>query len=270
MYATTETARMADLVLPAAGWGEKEGTFINSERRIGVIRKVRKAPGEALSDFNIFKLVAHYWGCGEMFDRWETPANVFRILKQCSEGQPCDITGIDDYQQIAHAGGIQWPVTAVCVDIDQERRLFEDGRFFHPNGRARFLFENSKPIPEHTNDRYRFVLLTGRGTASQWHTQTRTRQSAVLRKLYPEKFFAEINPHDAADLGIEPNVHVIVESQRGRVRARAFLTHSVQRGHVFLPMHYESVNQLTFGAFDPYSGQPAYKACAVRVAKDQH
>src|SRR5690606_14171620 len=109
---TSETARLADLVLPAAGWGEKEGTLINSERRIGVISKVRPAPGQALSDFSIFQLVARYWGCGEMLAEWESPEQVFQILKRCSAGQPCDISGIEGYRQIAAAGGIQWPFPA--------------------------------------------------------------------------------------------------------------------------------------------------------------
>lgn len=291
MYASTETARMAHLLLPAAGWGEKEGTFINSERRIGVLKKVRRAPGAALADFAIFQLIAHEWGCGEMFAGWDSPAAVFQILKQCSAGQPCDITGIEDYRMLEACGGIQWPwpatnrplsashdpAVSACDDAlrsplnshlpSQERRLFEDGRFYHPDGRARFLFEDPHPLPERTNERYPFLLLTGRGTASQWHTQTRTRQSAVLRKLYPQRLFVEISPLDAAALGIRPNDLVVIESQRGRLRARAVLTHAVQRGQVFLPMHYEQVNQLTLSAFDPYSHQPAYKACAVQVMR---
>jgi predicted molibdopterin-dependent oxidoreductase YjgC len=86
MYATTETAERAHLVLPAAGWGEKEGTFINSERRIGVIKRVSRAPGEALADFYIFKLIAEAWGCGEMFRRWSTPEDVFRMLAEVTRG----------------------------------------------------------------------------------------------------------------------------------------------------------------------------------------
>lgn len=269
MYATTETARMADLVLPAAGWGEKTGTFINSERRIGLLKKVHRAPGQALSDFAIFKLVADYWGCGSMFEAWKSPEAVFQILKKLSQDQPCDISGIEDYRAIDKAGGIQWPAPASspATGLAQERRLFEDGRFYHKDGRAKFLFENPQPIPERPTEKFPFTLLTGRGTASQWHTQTRTRQSAVLRKLYPERVFVEINPHDAARLGIKPNEQVVIESQRGRLRAAAFLTHAVQPGQVFVPMHYETVNQLTLGTFDPYSSQPAYKACAVRVGR---
>src|SRR5205807_5449091 len=93
MYATTETARYAHLVLPAAGWGEKDGTFINSERRIGLVKRVARAPGQALADFAIFKLVAHYWGCAELFARWSSPEAVFQLMKEVSRGQPCDITG---------------------------------------------------------------------------------------------------------------------------------------------------------------------------------
>ena len=111
MFHTTETAEYADLVLPAAAWGEKDGTFINSERRIGLVKKVAKAPGEALADFSIFKLVAHYWGCGDMFSEWDSPESVFQILKRVSKDQPCDITGIRDYRMIDDRGGIQWPWT---------------------------------------------------------------------------------------------------------------------------------------------------------------
>ena len=112
MYSSTETAALADLLLPAAGWGEKEGTFINSERRVGLIKKVRRAPGQALSDFHIFTLAAHYYGCGELFTEWESPEAVFQILKRLSAGQPCDISGIADYHALDLSGGVQWPYPA--------------------------------------------------------------------------------------------------------------------------------------------------------------
>lgn len=281
MYHTTETAKMADLVLPAAGWGEKEGTFINSERRIGLLKKVAKAPGQALADLQIFRLVAHYWGCGELFERWKEPEDVFQSLKELSRGQPCDITGIRDYGMLDREGGIQWPiadsVAAGCQPADKpandtqgcasprERRLFEDGRFYHDDGRAKFLFEQPCEMPEAPNDRYPYLLLTGRGSAAQWHTQTRTSKSAVLRTLYPKEAYVEINPADARRLRIKPNEYVIVESQRGRVKAKAFTTHSMRPGQVFMPMHYEHVNKLTHAHFDPYSRQPSYKDCAVLV-----
>ena len=267
MYATTETARMADLVLPAAGWGEKDGTFINSERRIGTIKRVARAPGQALADFSIFKLVAEYWGCGEMFRQWQSPAATFQILKRLSAGQPCDINGIDGYDMLDERGGIQWPCPAGESEAvpETERRLFEDGRYYHPDGRARFLYEDPRPLPEPPSDRFPLLLLTGRGSAAQWHTQTRTAKSAVLRKLYPAQVYVEVNPADARARGIVTSDAVQVESRRGRITATAFVTRSVQPGQVFVPMHYEETNRLTDAVFDPYSKQPSYKACAVEL-----
>ena len=281
MYFGTETAQRADLILPAAGWGEKVGTFINSERRIGLVKKVSRAPGQALSDFNIFKLIAQYWGCGKMFEKWSSPEAVFEILKRLSRDQPYDITGIRGYAMIDQAGGIQWPLpdsrdrTPELRDnlsqgsepfVAPERRLFEDGAFYHMDKRAKFLFEAPRGMPEVIDEVYPFLLLTGRGTSSQWHTQTRTGKSAVLRKLYPKQPYVEINPVDAKRLGIAPNERVGVASRRGQVIATAFITNSVQSGHLFMPMHYTVANELTFSAFDPYSRQPAYKACAVSVS----
>jgi assimilatory nitrate reductase catalytic subunit len=110
-------------------------------------------------------------------------------------------------------------------------------------------------------------LLTGRGSSSQWHTQTRTKRSAVLEKLSPSELYVELSPTDARSLGIKPDEDVTVTSQRASVRARAFVTSCVQPGQVFMPMHYEVMNRLTFAAFDPYSRQPAYKACAVMISR---
>lgn len=280
MYATTETARQAHLVLPAAGWGEKEGTFINSERRFGVIRRVRRPPGEALSDFNIVRLVAEAWGCAGLFREWNSPEAVFRILQRCSAGQPCDITGIEGYAQLEGEGGIQWPwardeglaptnAAPQAPDAEphppSERRLFADGRFFTPDGRARFHFEPPQPPPEPADGDYPFELLTGRGTSAQWHTQTRTGKSAILRQLHPAGVYAEIHPADAARLGVADDGRVRITSRRGALEAAVFLTTGVQPGQVFLPMHYPEVNRLTFPAFDPHSRQPAYKHCAVRI-----
>ncbi len=291
MYHNTETAQLADLVLPAAGWGEKEGTFINSERRFGTVRKVARAPGEALADFHIFKLIAEYWGCGEMFRNWDSPESVFQLLKQLSVGQPCDVSGIDDYEMLDRNGGIQWPFAKESPELGalngasslrnspgsppghpvagsaprSERRLFADGKFYHPDGRARFLCEAPRPLPEEPNQKYPFLLLTGRGSAAQWHTQTRTAKSAILRKLYAEELFVEINSQDATRLHIRSGDCVTVSSQRGRLRGRAVVTPTIQAGQVFIPMHYDSTNLLTNSSFDPYSHQPAYKSCAVNV-----
>ncbi len=281
MYGNTETAQIADLVLPAGGWGEKDGTFINSERRIGVTRKVRKAPGQALSDFNIFRLIAHHWGCADLFKEWRSPEAVFKILGRLSAGRPVDFTGIPDYKFIDDHGGLQWPFPAPKrtlestvlteaggrVEVKSERRLFEDGRFYHADGRARFLFDAPRPMPEPPDADYPFILLTGRGTSSQWHTQTRTGKSDVLRKLYPKCPYVEINPEDAYNLGIEPEDTVEVASRRGSVRVKAVALASLQPGQIFMPMHYPETNLLTHDSFDPHSKEPSYKACAVKIFK---
>lgn len=292
MYATTDTAHLAHLVLPAAGWGEKEGTFINSERRIGVIKKVARAPGQALADFNIFRLVAHYWGCGELFREWSSPQAVFQIMKRCSAGQPCDITGIEDYRMLDACGGIQWPLptskgsvngnVSPGIDVnceassdsptadklpERECRLFADGRFFTADGRARFVFEAPRGLPEQPEVQFPLVLLTGRSSTAQWHTLTRTDKSDILRRLSPTELLLEMNPEDGKRLGLRQRSKVRVLSRRGELIARVLLTASVAHGQVFLPMHDVATNRLTLPVVDPYSRQPGYKYCAVRVER---
>jgi anaerobic selenocysteine-containing dehydrogenase len=271
MYHTTESTLAADLVLPAAGWGEKEGCFINSERRIGTLRSVRKAPGQALSDFRIFRLIANAWGCGELFARWTSPEAAFHLLRDLTKDRPCDITGIRDYEMIDRIGGIQWPYPEGMPDTQvanlRSRRLFEDGIYYTPDGKARFHFSPPAPLPEPTDTAYPFTLLTGRGTSSQWHTQSRTGKSDILKKLYPETVYIEIHPADARQLGLKESDTVTVRSRRGALEAAVYQAPTMQRGQVFLPMHYQEVNRLTHSSFDPHSRQPNYKTCAVALEK---
>tara|TARA_B110000037_G_scaffold222878_1_gene300166 strand:- start:134 stop:2347 length:2214 start_codon:yes stop_codon:yes gene_type:complete len=272
MYHTTESAEVADLYLPAAGWGEKSGCFINSERRIATIKPVRKAPGQALTDFRIFRLLASAWGCGSMFDKWTDPEAAFLQLRNLTKNRPCDITGIESYDHLDHAGGIQWPFPEDITSDEKnaipdaaERRLFEDGNYHTPNGKARILFEKPAIMPEPPCDLFPFLLLTGRGTSSQWHTQTRTAKSEILKKLYPDQAYVEIHPRDARNLQIENNQKLTIRSRRGEMSATAYIAPTVQRGQLFLPMHYPEVNRLTHPSFDTYSRQPNYKACAVDI-----
>ena len=272
MYASTDTAQLADLVLPAAGWGEKEGTFINSERRFGTIKKVAHSPGQALADFHIFRLIAHYWGCDRLFREWTSPQAVFQILKRCSAGQPCDITGVRDFRHLDECGGVQWPKKSFELRVSscelRERRLFEDGKFFHADSRAKFIFELPRDMPEKPDAQYPFLLLTGRGSSSQWHTLTRTDKSDVLRRLGPARNYVEIHPEDARRLGVRAGGKVTVASRRGSAQVAVVVTANVQAGQVFMPMHFVETNRLTLAVVDPYSRQPAYKACAVRVEAD--
>jgi assimilatory nitrate reductase catalytic subunit len=268
MYTTTDTAQIADLVLPAAGWGEKEGTFINSERRVGVTKRVAAAPGQALADFHIFKLLADAWGCGDLFAQWTTPEAVFGVLTELSRGRPCDMSGITGYEMVDEAGGIQWPLPAGVAPVrGEERRLFGDGRFFHPDGRARFVFEEPRPVAEPPSAEYPLMLLTGRGSSSDWHTRTRTGKSAVLRALGEPDPYVELAPADAAARLVAHGDTVEISSARGSMRARAVVTATVQPGHVFVPMHYVETNRLTHPSFDPYSRQPSYKSGAVEVRR---
>jgi assimilatory nitrate reductase catalytic subunit len=122
-------------------------------------------------------------------------------------------------------------------------------------------------MPEPPEADFPLLLLTGRGTSAQWHTQTRTAKSDVLRKLYPKDAYVEINERDAKRLGIASGQVVSVISRRGRLEARAFVTLTIQPGQVFVPMHFAAANQLTYPAVDPYSRQPGYKACAIRIER---
>ncbi len=270
MYYSTETAQEADLYLPAAGWGEKLGTFINSERRLGVIEPISEPPGESRSDFDIFKSIANQWGCGDMFSEWKDPASTFQILKRLTKGQPCDISGIKDYAMLQREGGIQWPFSewqAKHGSPKKERRLFEDGCFYHSDQRARFLFESVQPPTEPPDSSYPFWLLSGRGTSAQWHTQTRTGKSPMLLQMAPGALYVELHPKDAIKLNIQHNEKVQIMSRRGSVEATAKVMATVQPGQVFIPMHYHEVNRLTHPSFDLYSRQPSYKACAVQLNK---
>jgi anaerobic selenocysteine-containing dehydrogenase len=122
-------------------------------------------------------------------------------------------------------------------------------------------------VPEPASAEYPLILLTGRGSSAQWHTQSRTAKSAILRKLHPLELLLEIHPADARRLGIEDGEPVHVSSRRATITARARITATVQRGQVFLPMHDPAVNQLTLSVVDPISRQPSYKHCAVKVER---
>ncbi len=267
IYPDTATARLADLYLPAAASSEKEGSFINSERRIGHVQKVCDPPGEALPDFDIFLRIARAWNCGSWIENWKDPESVFRLLQKVSAGQPCDITGIQGYEHLDEAGGIQWPFPAGGTLTKNQRRLFGDLQFFHKDGKARFGFTELAESAEQCSPDYPFWLITGRGSITQWHTLSRTDKVEKLRRMSPEKLYVEINPQDAAELGIGQGDTVWVCSARGEIPAVAALEESMARHHVFLPMHYESTNRLTLPSFDPESFQPTYKSGAVVLEK---
>jgi assimilatory nitrate reductase catalytic subunit len=217
----------------------------------------------ALPDFEIFQKLAEAWGGDFPWQRWSSPAAAFQILKQLSAGQPFDFTAIHDYAQLEASGGIQWPMAE--AHAEKERRLFGDGRFYHADGKARFVYKASRPPKEELDRDFPFILLTGRGSSAQWHTETRTKESPILGKLHSPFLFLTMNPGDAKRLALQNGQKVEVRSKRGALQAYLELSMNLQRGQVFLPMHHPAVNQLTCEEVDPQSRQPSYKYCAVAV-----
>ena len=264
----TPTTAFADLVLPAAIWGEKEGTYTNSERRVSKANKACDPPGEARTDFDIFLDLAAALGVrDELFPGWQGPRDAFEEWKQVSAGRLCDYSGMT-YEAIEQHGGIQWPFRAGDTDPDTPRRLYGDGIFQTDEGKARLLPVSWEPYPEQPNDDYPFVLNTGR-TVEHWHTRTKTANVPILEWLSP-RAWVEMNPRDARGLRLKPQDAVDVVSRRGRVRGIELrITETVAPGQVFVPFHFAeaNANQITQNAFDPYSREPNYKQAAVRVEK---
>jgi assimilatory nitrate reductase catalytic subunit len=269
-FQPTSTSEMADLVLPAAIWGEKDGTYTNSERRVSKVNRAVDPPGEARSDFQIFLDLASVLGCrDELFPAWTTPADAFEEWKKVSAGRLCDYSGMS-YDAIEASGGIQWPYRDGDGDPTAVRRLYEDGRFQTEDGRARLIPTRWEEFPEPPNREFPFVLNTGR-TVEHWHTRTKTGRVPILERLSPRPWL-EMNPRDGRALGLKPTERVDVVSRRGIVRGLDLrLTETVGAGQVFVPFHWAeaNVNQATQSAFDPVSREPNYKQCAVRVERSR-
>ena len=265
----TPTTEVADLVLPAAIWGEKEGTYTNSERRVSKVNRALSPPGEARADFEIFLDLAKKLGCyDELFPGWTQPKDAFEEWKRISAGRLCDYSGLN-YELIERHGGIQWPYAANTPEV-KTTRLYSDGRFSTDDGKARLICVEWEPFPEQPNADFPFVLNTGR-TVEHWHTRTKTGKVPILERLSPNAWL-EMNPRDAQSLSLKPHDHVDVVSSRGRVRdVELRVTEIIAPGQVFMPFHYAetNANQVTQSAFDPISREPNYKQCAVRVEKAQ-
>jgi assimilatory nitrate reductase catalytic subunit len=263
----TPTSELADLVLPAAIWGEKGGTYTNSERRVSKVNAAVPPPGEARSDFDIFLAVAEKLGCRrELFPGWGEPKDAFEEWKRVSTGRLCDYSGLD-YELLERHAGIQWPFPAGSTDTATSR-LYSDGKFQTDDGKACLLPIEWEPFPEQPNEDYPFVLNTGR-TVEHWHTRTKTAKVDILEHLSPNAWL-EMNPRDANLLKLQPHAHVDIVSRRGRTSGVELrITEMIAPGQVFMPFHFAetNVNEVTQSAFDPYSREPNYKQCAVRVEK---
>ncbi|RCS22970.1 nitrate reductase [Phyllobacterium salinisoli] len=273
----TDTTRYAHVLLPAAGWGEKDGTVTNSERRISRQRPFLDSPGEARADWRIIGGVATRMGFGKAF-AYENPAEIFAEHAALSgfenEGErDFDIGGYTGISGADYNGlkPFQWPVPAQNTPLcpGGTFRFFGNGGFYTSDRKARFIAVQSAAT-ERTNPDFPLVLNTGR-IRDQWHTMTRTGKSARLSAHFAEPF-AEINPADAKALGIADAALVRIASPYGEVHVRALITGRQSRSAVFVPMHWTDqfasrgrVDALVPSVTDSTSGQPALKHVAVSV-----
>lgn len=270
----TDTTELADILLPAAAWGEKDGTVTNSERRISHQRQFLPLPGEARPDWWIITQVARKMGFEQAFP-FEKPVDVFREHARLSAFEnngtrDFDLSGLADISDKAYEElkPIQWPVTADAPE--GTARLFTDKRFFTPSGKARMIAIDPKLPQNMTSDDYPLVLNTGR-IRDQWHTMTRTGRAVRLNAHTPEPM-VQIHPIDARNWNLVDGALAQISSQWGKMIVRVVMTDEQRPGSVFVPIHWSNqfasmarVDALVAAAVDPISGQPESKHTPVRI-----
>ena len=266
-YHPTETTAVADLVLPAAQWSERSGTMTNSERRVCLLEQIGDPPGEALPDWQIICRVARSLGYGRHFD-YADEEQIFSEYRELTRGRDLDMTGLSYDRLRASSEGIQWPSPEAGQGSTE--RLFSDGQFATPDGRARIHVVRQEGPAEELDAAYPIALITGR-VKDQWHTRTRTGKVPKLNKSEPGPFL-EIHPHDARSLAVAEGDSLRVVSRRGAFVAPARVTDAVPAGSVFAPFHWgplwasdSTPNLAASEAFDARSKEPELKFAAVRL-----
>lgn len=264
----TPTTEHAHVVLPAAIWGEKDGTFTNSERRVSRVRKAIDPPGDAKSDFDICLMMAEKLSLREeLYPGWQCAEDAFEEWRGISKGQLCDYSGIS-YERIDLAGGVQWPCPEGTTELAGTPSLYEDGVFPTESGKAKLWCVSPQPISDAPRPDFPFLLNTGR-TVEHWHTRTKTGRVEILESLAPEGW-VEMNPADAKRLKLRSGDRVRLVSERGEIASIPVrVTSIVRAGEVFVPFHYDEMcaNRLTMNEFDPISREPNYKQCAIRIER---
>ena len=258
----TPTSDFADLVLPAAIWGEKEGTYTNSERRVSKVNAFSTPPGEAMRDFDIFLALAKRLNVrDELFPDWTSTHDAWLEWQRVSAGRLCDYSNFT-WQQLEDEGGAQWGGES----------LYRNGHFPTHTGRAQLHCVPCLPFQEQPDRDFDLVLNTGR-TVEHWHTRTKTGKVPLLHAMVPNAWL-EMNPRDAERLSLRPHDRVSVISRRNAVKnVELRITEIVAPGQVFMPFHFaeQNSNLVTLGAYDPISREPNFKQCAVRVERtSQH
>jgi len=278
--ADTDTTRCADVLLPAQGWSEKSGTVTNSERRISRQRRLLPTPGEGKPDWWIMSEVAKRMGFadafnylheGEVFDEYARSTQIDNINKDKTTKRDLDLSGLVglkgvDYAQLSPQ---QWPLTEVD-DSPAHKRLFTDGRFFTPSGKAQFIAVRHKEPASQTCERYPLSLNSGR-IRDQWHTMTRTGLSARLGAHLPEPYVS-INAEDALQYGVRNGAIATLSNEWGSARIRVDISPKLNPGQLFMPIHWTGVMAsagrvctLVSPDTDAVSGQPEFKFTPVTI-----
>ncbi|MBV6342243.1 molybdopterin oxidoreductase family protein [Candidatus Magnetobacterium casense] len=270
IFHPTETTMLANVILPAAQWGEKTGTFVSSERRIELVEKFVQPPGEALPDYEIMWLIARQMGFEREFP-YTSPEDVFEEWKGLTRGRLCDTNGVT-YRRLRGAVGPQLPCPT--PEHPGTERLFGNLEFARPDGRAALLARKYIPPLETPDEEYPLMLITGR-LACQFNTRTRTGR---IDRLYRSAAgsFVEVSTEDARVIGVTEGDVVRVSSRRGSVVAEVMLSERIRPGTVFIPCHFGGalggeqdrlVNLVTNPVYDIHSKQPEFKLSAVRIVR---
>ena len=270
--ARTDTARLAQVLLPAAAWGEKEGTVTNSERCISRQRAFLPVPGQARPDWAILAEVGRRMGFAAAFD-YAGPAEIFREYAALSGvagrfGRDFDISALADCSDADYdaLAPFHWPFTGTRSG----GRFFGDGRFFTPDGKGRMLALTARAPAARPSAEWPLILNTGR-VRDQWHTMTRSAKAPRLNAHLGEPYL-EVHPQDAVALGLAPAGLARLRSPLGEAVLRVLVSDKVQPGQVFAPMHWTGetasagrIDALVPGVTDPVSGQPESKAAVCRA-----
>ncbi|WP_432474296.1 molybdopterin oxidoreductase family protein [Amphritea sp. HPY] len=269
-YEDVETNQYSHVYFPASVWAEKEGCHTNTERRVNLTRNALPAYADSKPDFWIFNQMARRFDNGRVIRFPETAEGAFNEMRELSKGEEriLDISGMT-YDKLEAARGIQWPyresdANEAPSELKGDQRLYTDGKFQTPNGKANLISVDFVDNNERPDEHYPFWMNSGR-VVEHFHTRTRTGKIGNCNKFSPTPYM-EMNPDSAEALGIEHQSYVRLASRRGDAVVMVQLTQRVPRNMVFIPFHFhDCVNRLTLGLLDPYSRQPAFKQCAVRV-----
>lgn len=259
-----ETAHHADVVLAGSLHEEEEGTSTSAEGRVIKINKAVDPPGNARPDTEIILDLAHRLGAGRFFAHFKKSEDIFNELRVASKGGTADYFGIT-YERVEREMGVFWPCPS--EDHPGTPRLWEDLKFKTPDGKAHFNPVAYRPPLESPDEEYPVVLTTGR-VVSHYLSGTQTRRIGGLVDLCPEPY-VEIHPKMAEEYGIRDQDWIRVESRRGEVTLRAKVVTTIRPDTIFIPYHWagkSAANQLTVRSYDPISGIPEYKCCAVRIS----